>query len=374
MNQSMSKAAIIIPARWASTRMPGKPLHLLAGKPLVRHVWERCSKVPDVDRIIIATDDMRIAEAAFEFGAEVTLTSDKHPCGTDRIAEVAKKLSGFGIIVNVQGDEPFIDPKLPQKLIQVLREDKALAMSTAACPMEPTELGNPNCVKVVTDIAGNALYFSRAPIPCDRDGDANPSRLRHLGIYGYRRKFLLEFVKWKQTPLEKSEKLEQLRALEHGAHARFIGEQFTSEFIRIATGRMRDFIEHALAEKTVLRRANRAPETDRDGQLRIHAFEQAQRHAILIKQQTRSRADVGQSHVFAQAFVREQRLTGSTPVQGEQAALAIDRGAITRHVRRPIEVVAHVLLATPDEIDRAPRQLARNQNGLPQCIGPTVHR
>jgi 3-deoxy-manno-octulosonate cytidylyltransferase (CMP-KDO synthetase) len=217
MNQSMSKAAIIIPARWASTRMPGKPLHLLAGKPLVRHVWERCSRVPDVDRIIIATDDMRIAEAAFEFGAEVTLTSDKHPCGTDRIAEVAQKLSGFGIIVNVQGDEPFIDPKLPQKLIHVLREDKSLAMSTAACPMEAAELGNSNCVKVVTDLAGHALYFSRAGIPHDRDGDVRPGLLRHLGIYAYRRRFLLDFVKWKQTPLENAEKLEQLRALEHGA-------------------------------------------------------------------------------------------------------------------------------------------------------------
>ena len=218
----MSKAAIIIPARWASSRLPGKPLLDLGGKPLIRHVWERCGKVRGVDRIIIATDDMRIAEAAFDFGADVALTSAKHPSGTDRIAEVAKNLTGIEIVVNVQGDEPFIDPKLPQKLIDVLQKDRALAMSTAACPLADDEVENPNCVKVVTDLAGNALYFSRSPIPCDRDADTHPARFRHLGIYGYRRKFLLDFVKWKQTPLEKSEKLEQLRALEHGAKIRVI--------------------------------------------------------------------------------------------------------------------------------------------------------
>ena len=218
----MSKTAIVIPARWASTRLPAKPLLPLAGKPLVRHVWERCRKVRGVDAVIVATDDMRIAEAAFDFGAEVAMTSPRHPSGTDRIAEVAKNLAGFDIVLNVQGDEPFIQPALVEKLADALRADKALEMSTAACALDPADLANPNCVKVVTDLAGNALYFSRAPIPCDRDGDADPARLRHLGIYGYRRKFLLEFVKWKQTPLEKSEKLEQLRALEHGAKIRVI--------------------------------------------------------------------------------------------------------------------------------------------------------
>jgi 3-deoxy-manno-octulosonate cytidylyltransferase (CMP-KDO synthetase) len=218
----MSKTAIVIPARWASTRLPAKPLLPLVGKPLVRHVWERCSKVRGVDAVIVATDDMRIAEAAFEFGAEVAMTSPRHPSGTDRIAEVAKNLAGFDIVLNVQGDEPFIQPKLVENLAEALRAEKAIEMSTAACALDPAELANPNCVKVVTDLNGNALYFSRAPIPCDRDGDSNPARLRHLGIYGYRRKFLLEFVKWKQTPLEKSEKLEQLRALEHGAKIRVI--------------------------------------------------------------------------------------------------------------------------------------------------------
>ncbi len=213
----MPKSAIVIPARWASSRLPGKPLLELAGKPLVRHVWERCLKVKGVDTVIVATDDMRIAEAAFAFGAEVALTSPRHPSGTDRIAEVASRLAGFDIVLNVQGDEPFIPPALPSKLLDALQKDRSLSMSTAACPLAAEELENPNCVKVVTALDGTALYFSRAPIPCDRDGDTSPARLRHLGIYGYRRRFLLEFVRWKQTPLEKSEKLEQLRALEHGA-------------------------------------------------------------------------------------------------------------------------------------------------------------
>lgn len=225
MNPSVQKTAIIIPSRWASSRLPGKPLLLLAGKPLVQHVWERCLQVRDVQAVIVATDDMRIAETAFAFGADVALTSAKHPSGTDRIAETAKNLVGFDVILNVQGDEPFIEPLLVQKLIAALRADKSLAMSTAACPLAAGELENPNCVKVVTGLDGNALYFSRSPIPCDRDGDVGPARFRHLGVYGYRRKFLLQFVKWKQTPLEKAEKLEQLRALEHGAKIRVIQTQ-----------------------------------------------------------------------------------------------------------------------------------------------------
>jgi 3-deoxy-manno-octulosonate cytidylyltransferase (CMP-KDO synthetase) len=218
----MSKTAIVIPARWASTRLPAKPLLPLGGIPLVRHVWERCRKVRGADAVIVATDDMRIAEVAFEFGAEVAFTSPKHPSGTDRIAEVAKKLAGFDIVLNVQGDEPFIQPALVEKLAEVLRKDRSIQMSTAACALDPADLENPNCVKVVTGLDGNALYFSRSPIPCDRDGDTQPKRWRHLGLYGYRRKFLLEFVRWKQTPLEKSEKLEQLRALEHGAKIRVV--------------------------------------------------------------------------------------------------------------------------------------------------------
>ena len=213
----MSQVTAIIPARWASTRFPGKPLVKLRGKPLVQHVWERAGRAKLVDRVIVATDDMRIAEAAFAFGAEVALTSSKHPTGTDRLAEVASKLKSAPIILNVQGDEPDIAPSTIDRLAQALQDDPALGMVTAANPIaDRSDIGNPNVVKVVADLAGRALYFSRSTIPHDRDGDGGIKYLRHQGIYGYRRKVLLDFVKWKPTPLEKAEKLEQLRALEHG--------------------------------------------------------------------------------------------------------------------------------------------------------------
>ena len=213
----MSEVTAIIPARWASTRFPGKPLVKLRGKPLVQHVWERARRAKFIDRVIIATDDMRIAEAAFGFGAEVALTSPKHPTGTDRLAEVAAKLKSAPIILNVQGDEPDIAPSTIDRLVRALQEDPKLGMVTAANPItNSADVRNPNVVKVVTDLAGRALYFSRSVIPYDRDGSGGIKYLRHQGIYGYRRKVLLDFVKWKPTPLEQTEKLEQLRALEHG--------------------------------------------------------------------------------------------------------------------------------------------------------------
>ena len=213
----MSKVTAIIPARWASTRFPGKPLVKLRGKPLVQHVWERAQRAKLVDRVIVATDDMRIAETAFAFGAEVALTSPKHPTGTDRLAEVARKLKSAPIILNVQGDEPDIAPSTIDRLARALQDDPKLGMVTAANPITArADIGNPNVVKVVTDLSGRALYFSRSAIPHDRDGRGGINYLRHQGIYGYRRKVLLDFVKWKPTPLEEAEKLEQLRALEHG--------------------------------------------------------------------------------------------------------------------------------------------------------------
>ena len=160
---------MIIPARYGSTRFPGKPLFEIAGKPLVRHVWERVSRARGVDSVIVATDDMRIAEAAFGFGAEVALTSPKCKTGTDRCAEVASRLKGYRCVINVQGDEPLIDPKLVGKLAGELREDRSIRMITAATPMELAEVTNPNVVKVVMGRSGDALYFSRSPIPYDRD-------------------------------------------------------------------------------------------------------------------------------------------------------------------------------------------------------------
>lgn len=214
------KAAAIIPARWASTRFPGKPLFTILGKPLVQHVWEHCQKARTLSETIIATDDMRIAETAFSFGAEVSLTSPKHQSGTDRVAEVAAKLRRVRHIINVQGDEPALDPRLIDRLVQVLQRNPRLQMITAASAFETeSDALNPNNVKVVTARDGKALYFSRSRIPFDRDSSQHPKTgapLWHIGIYGYRRDFLAQFVRWKPTPLECTEKLEQLRALEHG--------------------------------------------------------------------------------------------------------------------------------------------------------------
>ena len=214
----MSKTAIVIPARWGSTRFPGKALHPILGKPLVQHTWERCMKAKGASLVVVATDDMRIAEAAFAFGAEVTLTSPEHPTGTDRIAEVAARLRGYNTIINVQSDEPAVEPKLINKLISTMEEHPKAEMVTAASPFEDAkDAQNPNNVKVVTALDGRALFFSRSLIPFNRDGGEGIAPLWHIGMYGYRRSFLKDFVRWKPTPLEESEKLEQLRALEHGA-------------------------------------------------------------------------------------------------------------------------------------------------------------
>lgn len=218
----MPKVAVIIPARFGSTRFPGKPLHPIAGKPLLQHVWERCQRAKGIEEVVVATDDMRIAEAAFGFGAEVALTSAKHRSGTDRCAEVAKRMRGITHVINVQGDEPMIDPSLVAKLAKTLTGEKGLEMITAANVFtESDDVTNPNAVKVVLDREGNALYFSRSPIPFVRDTQVIPF-YRHQGIYGYSTKFLLQFVKWKPGKLEQSEQLEQLRALENGAKIRVV--------------------------------------------------------------------------------------------------------------------------------------------------------
>jgi 3-deoxy-manno-octulosonate cytidylyltransferase (CMP-KDO synthetase) len=213
---SMRKTVGIIPARWSSTRFPGKPLHLIAGKPLLCHVLERCQQARELDALIVATDDMRVAKAAFEWGAEVALTSPRHRSGTDRVAEVARHAKDFEFVVNIQGDEPLIDPQLIDEVVEKLRSDRKITIVTAAHPFgNLTEAESPHQNKVVVDQNNCALYFSRSVIPYP----ANRSRiryLRHQGIYGFRRDTLLQFVKWKPTPLERAESLEQLRALENG--------------------------------------------------------------------------------------------------------------------------------------------------------------
>lgn len=231
----MTKAVGIIPARWGSTRFPGKALHPIAGKPLLQRVWERCRRARKLDQLIIATDDFRIAEAAFEWGAEVAITAEKHVSGTDRVAEVAAKLKGFAHIINIQGDEPLIDPKLIDRLVRELQRDRKLEMITAAHPFDdPRDAESPHQVKVVLNGKSDALYFSRALIPASvpRSGGLSRGRgtarkiektlFRHQGIYGYRRDLLLQFVRWKISPLERAEALEQLRALENGVRIRVV--------------------------------------------------------------------------------------------------------------------------------------------------------
>jgi len=219
----MTKAVGIIPARWGSTRFPGKALHEVAGKPLLRHVWERCRLAKKLDRLIIATDDFRIAEAAFNWGAEVAMTSAKHESGTDRMAELAGRMKQFAHVINIQGDEPLIDPKLIDRLVGELQRDKKVEMITAAHPFEdPSDAESPHQVKVVLNKQGEALYFSRAAIPFLRDASTRSQYFRHQGIYGYRRDLLLRFVRWKTSPLERTESLEQLRALENGVRIRVV--------------------------------------------------------------------------------------------------------------------------------------------------------
>lgn len=211
-------AAIVIPARHASTRLPGKPLLKQTGKYLIQHVYERACASRLAKTVVVATDDPRIVAAVDSFGGHVMLTRRDHPSGTDRIAEVARRIDG-DILVNLQGDEPLIDPAALDTLIELLRKDPSASMATLATPIHSAEqYHNPNCVKVVLDDGGNALYFSRSPVPFVRDGAADftarPARfLQHVGIYAYRRSALLTFAAAPPGPLERLEKLEQLRAL-----------------------------------------------------------------------------------------------------------------------------------------------------------------
>ena len=232
MSQSSDSTFIlgVIPSRWGSTRFPGKPLHLIAGKPLIQHVWERCRECKRLDEVIVATDDIRIHDAVIGFGGRVTMTSPDHPTGTDRIAEAALAVPRATHIVNIQGDEPLIDPALIDQLAAVMAADPALDMATAANPLDPSDpaVSDPNVVKVAVALDGRALYFSRSPLPFFRNPVAGLPVLRHKGIYAYQRRFLDRFVKWPPSPLESAESLEQLRALENGASIRVILTSDTS--------------------------------------------------------------------------------------------------------------------------------------------------
>jgi 3-deoxy-manno-octulosonate cytidylyltransferase (CMP-KDO synthetase) len=217
---------VIIPARFAAMRLPGKPLLEIGGRPLIEWVWQR-ARESGAASVTVATDDERIRAACSKFGAEVVMTSPLHASGTDRIAEVvrARKFEPEDIVVNLQGDEPLMPAAVIAAVAGALQSAPQVDIATAAAPVQSlAEFLDPNCVKAVCNADGRALYFSRAPVPWPRDhaADGRPQEftgaLRHIGIYGYRVRSLLQFAAWAPTPLELSEKLEQLRALEYGMH------------------------------------------------------------------------------------------------------------------------------------------------------------
>jgi 3-deoxy-manno-octulosonate cytidylyltransferase (CMP-KDO synthetase) len=215
---SSENIVVVIPARYGSTRLPGKPLVPLAGKPMIQHVWERARMAQRISRVIVATDDERIQRAVEAFGGEAVMTRSDHRTGTERVAEVAARVTA-DVYVNVQGDEPLLDPAAVDAAVGALLEEPAAAVATIATSMRTAaDVMDPNVVKTVLDFDGNALYFSRAPIPWLRDAAASfrPAYLKHLGLYVFQRAALLEFPTLPQGDLERAEQLEQLRWLENG--------------------------------------------------------------------------------------------------------------------------------------------------------------
>jgi len=222
---SMPEFTAVVPARFGSSRLPGKPLLEIAGEPMVVHVWRRACQ-SQASRVVVATDDTRIREALLPYGAEVVMTAAEHPSGTDRLAEVADTLAlgDDALVVNVQGDEPLIPPALINQVVRRLAEDPEASIATLAEPITDIDaLFNPNVVKVVRSLQGRALYFSRAPIPWDREHFASRPELletdawlRHIGIYAYRAGFLKDYRDYPPAMLEQLEQLEQLRALQQG--------------------------------------------------------------------------------------------------------------------------------------------------------------
>ncbi|MGB2901586.1 MAG: 3-deoxy-manno-octulosonate cytidylyltransferase [Candidatus Acidiferrum sp.] len=215
---SSARVVVVIPARYGSTRLPGKPLVLLAGKPMIQRVFERAKLSKRVHHVIVATDDERIVKAVQEFGGEAKMTRQDHRTGSERVAEVAAHVPG-DVFVNVQGDEPLLDPEAVDAAVDSLLEEPQASISTVATPIKtPADIMDPNVVKTVLDFESNALYFSRAPIPWVRDtaSKIHVQHLKHLGLYVFQRDALLEYPTLPQGELEKIEQLEQLRWLENG--------------------------------------------------------------------------------------------------------------------------------------------------------------
>jgi len=218
-NSASQRLAIVIPARYASTRLPGKPLADILGKPMVQHVYERAMQVHDAHAVLVATDDARVAEAVKAFGGRCVMTSPDHPSGTDRLAEVMEQVDA-DVYINLQGDEPLVRPEDISKLAAGMWADPAVQVGTLCHPITAEEASNPNMVKVVLATNGDALYFSRSPIPYPRDGGDVARYLKHVGIYAYRREVLAIYARLPQPMIEQAEKLEQLRLLAAGIHIR----------------------------------------------------------------------------------------------------------------------------------------------------------
>lgn len=210
----MEKIIAVIPARYQSSRFPGKPLALIAGKPMIQRVYERVRQVERIEKVVVATDDQRIYDAVLAFGGEAVLTGECS-CGTERVYEAVKK-DCCDIVINVQGDEPLIHPQVISELIDIMLK-KNVPMATLCKEFKSQEdIINPNIVKVIMDLQGNAIYFSRHPIPYNRDNIAGIRYFKHIGMYGYRKEFLGRYINMSRSPLECAENLEQLRVLENG--------------------------------------------------------------------------------------------------------------------------------------------------------------
>jgi 3-deoxy-manno-octulosonate cytidylyltransferase (CMP-KDO synthetase) len=221
----------VIPARYGSTRLPAKALADINGKPMIQHVYERCLKAKLLDEVLVATDDKRIYEAVMGFGGNVVMTSLKHKSGTDRIGEAIRNIK-CDIVVNIQGDEPMISPANINKAITPLRKDRSIMVSTLCIRLTShSEIINPSIVKVVKDVNGNALYFSRCPIPFERDGTKQTVYYKHIGLYVYRKEYLSRLVQLKPSKLELAEKLEQLRILESGEKIKVVETNIDSHSV-----------------------------------------------------------------------------------------------------------------------------------------------
>ena len=234
------KVLCVIPARYASTRLPGKPLADICGKPMICRVYDRAKLAKRVEKTVVATDDERVKRAVEEGGGEAVMTRKDHNSGTDRLAEAVAGYPDMDLVINVQGDEPLIEPKVIDRLAAAFDDDEDLMMATVKARMDDEEdMRNPNNVKVVTDKDGYALYFSRSLMPYPRE-DTDCPVYKHIGIYAYRRDFLLKYAKMPQTMLEKTESLEQLRALENGfrikvieSDANFVGVDTAEDLSRV---------------------------------------------------------------------------------------------------------------------------------------------